>query len=116
VGLLRGCVAKLIEIDEWFGYREKKWGVVTGRWDGGCGSRLVGWCVPNLGMFMVRARWSLWLVSEVVMVASVGCNCVVGGRRSIQWSSGEFVGMHVGVRGSPTWVSEVVLQSFSRGA
>ncbi len=49
MGLLRCCVVKLIEISEWFGDREKAWGVVTGRWDGGCGSRLVGWCVPNIG-------------------------------------------------------------------
>ena len=41
-----------------------------------------------LGMVMVWARWSLWLVSEVVMVASKGWKCAVGERRRIQWSSG----------------------------
>ena len=56
---------------------------------------------PILGVFMMRARWSLWLVSEVVMVASMGWKCVVGGRRRNQWSSGKFVGMNVGVWGSP---------------
>ncbi len=45
MGFLRSYVAKLIEVNEWSGYREEEWGVVTGRWDGGCGSRLVGWCV-----------------------------------------------------------------------
>ena len=68
-----------------------------------------------LGMFMVRARWSLWLVSEVVMVASVGWKWAVGGRRMNKWSSREFVGMYVGVWGSPMWVSDVVLQSSSSG-
>ena len=90
--------------------------MVTGRWDGECGSRLVGWCVPDSGMFMVRARLSLWLVSEVVMVSSMGWNCVVGGRRRSQWSSEEFVGMNVGMWGSLMWASDVVLQSSSRGA
>ena len=71
---------------------------------------------PILGMVMARARWSLWLVSKVVMVASVGCKCAVEGRRRSLWSSGEFVGMNVGVWGSPMWVSDVVLQSSSRGA
>jgi len=41
VGLLRSCVAKLIEVNEWFGDRKKEMGGDYGRWDGGCGSRLV---------------------------------------------------------------------------
>ena len=35
MGLLWDCVAKFIEVNEWFGYREEEWGAVTGRWDGG---------------------------------------------------------------------------------
>jgi len=49
VSLLRSCIAKLVEINEWFGDREEEWGVITGRWDGGCWSRLVGWCVFDSG-------------------------------------------------------------------
>ena len=71
--------------------------MVTCRWDGGVGGRQVGCVSPILGVFMVRARLSPWLVSEVVRVAFVGWKCVVGGRRRSQWSSGEFVGMNVGV-------------------
>ena len=71
---------------------------------------------PILGMCMIRARWSLWLVAEVVMVASLGCKWDVGGRRRSQWSSLEFVGMYVGVSGSPMRVSDVALQSSLRGA
>ena len=49
VGHLRSCVAKFIEVNEWFGYREEEWGVDMGRWDGGSRGSVVGWCVPNLG-------------------------------------------------------------------
>ena len=49
------------------------------------------------------------------MVAAVGWNCIVCGRRKIQWSSGDFVGMYIGVGWSPMWVSNVVLQKSSRG-
>ena len=72
MGLLHSCVANLIEVNVWFGYREKEWGLLrvvgmesvgTVWWDG---------VSPILGMFVVRARWWLWLVSEVVMVASMG--------------------------------------------
>jgi hypothetical protein len=67
VGFLRSCVAKLIEVNERVGYREEEWGVVTGRWDGGCGNRLVGVRVSNFGY-----------VNEVGMVVVVvgvgGCN------------------------------------------
>ena len=71
---------------------------------------------PIWGMFIVRTWRLLWLVTEVVMVASMGWNCAVGGRRRSHWSSDEFVGMNVGVWGSPMWVSDVVVQSSSRGA
>ena len=66
---------------------------------------------PIWGMFTVRARLSLWFVAEDVMVASMGWKWAVGGRRRSQWSSGEFVGMNVGVCGSPMWVSDVVWHS-----
>ena len=49
------------------------------------------------------------------MVAFVGWKCVVYGRRKSKRSSGEFVGMYVGVWGSPMWMSHVVLQNSSRG-
>ncbi len=45
------------------------------------------------------------------MVASMGWKWVVGGRRRSQWSSGEFMGVNVGVCGSPMWVSDVVWHS-----
>ena len=48
------------------------------------------------------------------MVASMGWNCVLGGRRRSEESNGEFVGMNAGVWGSPMWVSDVVLQISSR--
>ncbi len=116
MGLLRRCITKLVEINERFGDREEEWGVVTGRWDGGIVAVWWGGVSPILGMLMVRARWSLWLVLEVVMEASVGRSCVVGGRHRSQWSSGEFVGMNVGVWGSPLRVRDVALQRSSRGA
>jgi hypothetical protein len=34
---------------------------------------------PILGVVIVRARWSLWLVSKVIKVASVGWKFAVGG-------------------------------------
>jgi hypothetical protein len=91
---------------------------------GGChGSQLVGMlgrvggeCVvksPIWGMCVVRVRWSLWLGSVVVMVASFRWECAKGGRRRSRWSKGELLGMYVGMWGSPTWVSDVVLQSSS---
>ncbi len=49
MSLLRGCIAKLAEINEWFRDREKVWAVVTDRWDGGVGSSLRGRCVPDFG-------------------------------------------------------------------
>ena len=42
-----------------------------------------------LSMIMVRAQWSMWLMSKVVIVAFVGCNCAVGERRRSKWSSGD---------------------------
>ncbi len=64
MGLLRSYVAKLIEVNEWFGYREEEWEVVTSRWDGGCGSSLLGWCVSNFGY--------VYGEGAVVAVVSVG--------------------------------------------
>jgi hypothetical protein len=64
---------------------------------------------PIWGIDIDKARWSLWLVSEAVMVASVDWKCADGGRRRSRWSRGELVGMYVGVWGSPMWVSDVVL-------
>ena len=64
----------------------------------------VGWddMSPILGMLMVRAQWAMWSsVLEVVMVAYVGWNFAMRGRRKSQWSCGEFVGMNLGVWGSP---------------
>ena len=49
MSLLRACIPKLVEINEWFGYREEKWEVVTGRGYGGGGRSGVGRCVPNCG-------------------------------------------------------------------
>ena len=49
MSLLRCCIAKNVEINELFRDREEVWGVVMGRWDGGCGSRLVGWYAPDYG-------------------------------------------------------------------
>ena len=36
---------------------------------------------------------------------------MVGGRRRSQWSSGESVGVKVGVCGFPIWISDVVSQN-----
>jgi len=84
----------------------------------GCGlwEQLRMVCPQFFFVFMVRARWSVWLVSVVLMVASLGWKCAVGGRRRNQWSSGEFVGVNVDVWGSPMWMREVALQNSSRGA
>ena len=72
MGLLRRCITKLVEINERFGDREEKWGVVTGRWDGGCSGRLVEWCVPDFGY--------VYGEGEVVTVVGVrGCNGSVCG-------------------------------------
>ena len=49
MGLLRRCITKLVEINERFGDMEEEWGVVTGRWDGECGSRRVRGYVPDFG-------------------------------------------------------------------
>ena len=49
MGLLRGYITKLVEINERFGDREEELGVVTGRWDGGSSGCLVEWCVPEFG-------------------------------------------------------------------
>ena len=48
MNFLCSWVAKLIEVNEWFGYREEEWWVVTGRWDEDSGSSW-GWRVSNLG-------------------------------------------------------------------
>jgi hypothetical protein len=115
MGLVRDCITKLVEVNEWFGDREEKWG--WSRVVGILGVGAVGWggVFPILGMIIMRARWSLWLMSEVVMVASVGWKCDVGGRRRSHWFNGEFVGIYVGVWGSPIWVRDVVLQNSFRG-
>ncbi len=60
------------------------------------------------------ALWSLCSVFMAV-VWVFGIWGMSEGRRSSQWSNGEFVGMKVGVRGSPTWVSGVVVIKFVRG-
>ena len=48
VGHGRGCITKMVEVNEWFGDREEKWGVVTGMLAAGA----VGWggVSPILGM------------------------------------------------------------------
>jgi len=74
------------------GYGSWGWGVGAVWWDG---------VSPIWGMCTVRAWWSLWLVAEAMMVAFMGWRWAVGGRRKSQWSSWEFVGMNVGVCGSP---------------
>ena len=89
------------------GRRNSGWLRVVGMWVVGAVGDGVS---PILGMFMVRTRWSVWLVSVVLMVASVGWKCDVGGRRRNQWSNGEFVGVNVGVWKSPMWMREVALQ------
>jgi len=95
------------------GRRNDGWLRVVGMWVvGAVGDGMS----PIFGMFMVRARCSVWLVSVVLMVVSVGWKCAVGGRRRNQWSSGEFVGVNAGVWGCPMWMREVALQSSSRGA
>jgi len=48
---------------------------------------------PMLGMCVVRAWWSLWLASVVVMVASLRWECAEGGSRRRQWSRGELLGL-----------------------
>ncbi len=56
-----------------------------------------------------RAQWSLNSVGIAVVVAGDGCRASAGSRSS-QWSSGELVGVYVGVRGSPrrwSWVSVI---------
>ena len=63
----------------------------------------------------MRARWSLCLVSVVIMVASFGWECADGGRRRSQWSRGEALGIHVGVWGFLIWVGDVVLHNSSSG-
>ena len=116
MGLLRRCITKLVEVDERFGDREEEWGVVKGRWGGGCSGHLGELCVPDF--FYVYGEGAV-----VTMVDIRGCDgsvcryrCAVGGRRRSKWSSGEFVGMNVGVWGSPMSVKGVVLQNSSRDA
>ena len=72
MGFLRNCVAKLIEVNEWFGYKEEEWWVVMGRWGVGCGSRLVGWRVSNLGYVYGEG-------SVVAVVGVGGCDGSVHG-------------------------------------
>ena len=97
MGLLRRCITKLVESNERNGDREEEWGWLRVVGMGGVVAVWWSGVSPILGMLMVRARWSMWLVLEVVMVASVGWSCAVGGRRRSKWSSGELLGMNVGV-------------------
>jgi len=110
VSLLCRYVPELIEFYKWSGDREEKWGCsrVVGML-GGVGDES-GVKSPIRGMCEMRARWSLWLVSVSVMVASFRWECAAGGRRRSQWSKGESLGMYLGMWGSPIWVSDVVLQ------
>ena len=78
MGLLRSCIAKLVKINEWFGDREEEWGVVTGRWDGGCGIHLMGWCVPEFG----------YVYGEGAMVTVVGVRGCDGSVRGLKLSRG----------------------------
>ena len=72
MGLLCSCVAKLIEVIEWFGYREEELWVFTGRWDVGYGRRLVGWRVSNLGYVYGEG-------SVIAVVGVGGCDGSVHG-------------------------------------
>ena len=45
----------------------------------------------------------------------LGLECVDGGKLRSKWSSGELVGVYIGIWGSPTWVSGIVLQHSSSG-
>ncbi len=46
--------------------------MVTGRWDGGSGGSIVGWCVPNLGY--VHGKGAV-----VAVVCGEGCDGSVHG-------------------------------------
>ena len=70
---------------------------------------------PIFGMCAVSALWSLYFVSVAVVVARSQWECSRGGRRMSQWSSGEAVGVMVGVCGSPIGISDVVSQNSPRG-
>jgi hypothetical protein len=67
-----------------------------------------GGCVgksPMWGICVVRFQWSLWLVSVVVMVASLRCECAESGSRRSQWSMGSCWGVfgHVWVSYMGEW-------------
>jgi asparagine N-glycosylation enzyme membrane subunit Stt3 len=64
-----------------------------------------------------RELWSLWYVFSVVVAVVVvgGGRGASFGMRMSQFYSGEFVGMNVGMRGSPTCVSDVSVGKSVRG-
>ena len=72
VSLLRSCITKLVELNQWFRDREEEWGLVTDRWDGVGESRGVGWCVPAL-------EYDYGEDTLVTMVGVGGCDCSVYG-------------------------------------
>ena len=77
MGFLCSCVAMLVEVNDWFGYREEEWWVVTGRWDVGCGSSW-GWCVPNFG----------YVYGEDTVVGVVGVGGADGSVRGLEMCCG----------------------------
>ena len=67
---------------------------------------------PTWGISARRALWSLYSVRKVVVVVGRGTSV---GIRISQWSSGELVGMKVGVSGSPKCVRDVSVRRSARG-
>ncbi len=68
---------------------------------------------PICGISAKRALWSLYYVC--IVVVEVGAWWDFVGIRMSQWSSGELVGVMVGVSGSPTWVSSVWVRKSDKG-
>ncbi len=68
--------------------------------------------LPSCGMSRRRVWWSLNSVRMIVVEVAGGFAFV--GMRINQWSSGEFVGVNVGRRGSPTCVRDVFRRKSAR--
>jgi hypothetical protein len=113
LGYARVVVAELVEVyNKGFGDREVKGRMVACGgvcvYSGGGGTGSLIW-----GISARRALWSLSFVRNVVEVVG-GSWGASDGKRISQWSSGELVGMQVGVCGSPTCVSSVAFKRSSR--
>ena len=72
---MRSCITKLVDINEWFGGREEKWGLVTGRgYDRFGSSGVMGRCVP----------YFVYGYGEDAMVAMIGIGGCTGSVRRLE--------------------------------